>query len=254
MEKPSFGETLKNARLTKGFSLRELARRLDISHPYLSQLENGKNDTPSILILKKLARILDVPFFYLALLSNTEIGLRPDAAEDAKETLRVYQNLLKTTAFFKKLQSFDYFKDWLTNDVFYDRGDIRWSEPHLKDTYRNFTLFKEIEEKFMSSEEVSLIDAFTKGSSPAYSTTEIKNELTGIGKTQNIPLNDFYYHIDDNATKTYKNIPLSKEDKISIKEFIENYLIRKLSAEDEVDREAIKILLDENFRFPHEKE
>lgn len=249
-----FGETIKNARLAKGISLRELARRLDISHPYLSQLETGKNDTPSILILKKLARFLDIPFFYIALLSNTDIGLKNEVAKRAKETANLYHFVLSNTDFFKKLQSYDIFENWIRNELFEDGGSMYWNERILKELYDTFKLFEEIEKKFMATEEVSLIEAFTKGSSPSYSNVETNNRITGIGKTHDLPINDFYFHLTDNAIKTYKGIPLLIEDKDVIKEFIENYLIRKLTSSNELDKEAIKVLLDENFHFPHQKE
>ncbi|GGB42537.1 hypothetical protein GCM10011409_20140 [Lentibacillus populi] len=42
-----FGDYIKKAREQKGLSLREAANRSGISHPYLSQLENGKTKNPN---------------------------------------------------------------------------------------------------------------------------------------------------------------------------------------------------------------
>lgn len=56
----SFGEQLKEIRKEKNLSLRETARRSKISHPYLSQLENGKRDIPTLEVIVKLAYGLDV--------------------------------------------------------------------------------------------------------------------------------------------------------------------------------------------------
>lgn len=56
----SFGEQLKKIRKEKNLSLRETARRSKISHPYLSQLENGKRDIPTLEVIVKLAYGLDV--------------------------------------------------------------------------------------------------------------------------------------------------------------------------------------------------
>jgi HTH-type transcriptional regulator, competence development regulator len=55
-----FGQYVKEIRKTKGLSLREAAKRSGVSHPYLSQLENGKNDKPSLEIINKLAKGLGV--------------------------------------------------------------------------------------------------------------------------------------------------------------------------------------------------
>lgn len=55
-----FGEQLKKIRKEKNLSLRETARRSKISHPYLSQLENGKRDIPTLEVIVKLAYGLDV--------------------------------------------------------------------------------------------------------------------------------------------------------------------------------------------------
>lgn len=47
-------------RTAEGLSQTELARQLNISRSYLSQVENGRKE-PGLLLLKKLGRILRVP-------------------------------------------------------------------------------------------------------------------------------------------------------------------------------------------------
>lgn len=59
----TIGEYIKNKRKEKGLSLRELARITGISHPYLSQLENGHNNNPSPSVLSSLAPVLDMPMY-----------------------------------------------------------------------------------------------------------------------------------------------------------------------------------------------
>lgn len=56
-----FSTKLRELRNRKGLSLRELARRSKISHPYLSQLENGKRDIPTKETLYKLSEGLNEP-------------------------------------------------------------------------------------------------------------------------------------------------------------------------------------------------
>lgn len=54
------GPALKSLRKEKNLSLREASRRAGVSHPYLSQLENGKNDKPSLAIMERLAKTYDI--------------------------------------------------------------------------------------------------------------------------------------------------------------------------------------------------
>ena len=53
------GQKLKSARLDRGYSLEELARRTGFSKSFLSQIENAKN-SPSIASLKKITQALEV--------------------------------------------------------------------------------------------------------------------------------------------------------------------------------------------------
>lgn len=57
-----FGQYIKEIREKNNLSVRELAKRAGMSHPYLSQLENGKNKNPSPEIVRKLATGLDIDF------------------------------------------------------------------------------------------------------------------------------------------------------------------------------------------------
>ncbi len=66
-----FGEYIKQLRKDKGLSLRETAKRTNMSSSYLSQLENGHNTNPKKEILIKLASVLDIP--YIDLLMKTDL-------------------------------------------------------------------------------------------------------------------------------------------------------------------------------------
>jgi transcriptional regulator with XRE-family HTH domain len=54
------GPRLKEIRLKTGLSLREIARQLDVSPSFVSQIENGKSQ-PSVSTLYSLAKLLGVP-------------------------------------------------------------------------------------------------------------------------------------------------------------------------------------------------
>lgn len=57
----SFGETLREARVKKGVSLRSVAGKLDITPSYLSDIENDRR-IPSEDVLQQLATLLDLDF------------------------------------------------------------------------------------------------------------------------------------------------------------------------------------------------
>ena len=52
---------LKEARTKKGWSQRELAERAETTGAYIAMLETGKKQNPSLAVLKRLAKVLDVP-------------------------------------------------------------------------------------------------------------------------------------------------------------------------------------------------
>lgn len=62
MESQSIGEFIRSKRKGKGLSVRELARRTGVSHPYLSQLETGSHNNPSLDTLRKICKQLDVDY------------------------------------------------------------------------------------------------------------------------------------------------------------------------------------------------
>ncbi len=57
----SFGETLRDARVKKGVSLRSLAAELKITPSYLSDIENDRR-VPSEDVLQQLANLLNLNF------------------------------------------------------------------------------------------------------------------------------------------------------------------------------------------------
>lgn len=74
----SLGSRLRRARLDADLSLRELARQLNVSASFVSQLENGKSQ-PSVATLYSLARLLGVSMDRL-------FGADPPSAEAAPGT------------------------------------------------------------------------------------------------------------------------------------------------------------------------
>gem|GEM_PF-1690733 len=60
------GRRIRNLRSMRGLGLNELARAADVSPGYLSQIESGRRGNPSVEVLARLARALDVTVQYLA--------------------------------------------------------------------------------------------------------------------------------------------------------------------------------------------
>ncbi|WP_309089093.1 helix-turn-helix domain-containing protein [Domibacillus sp.] len=61
----SIGESIRSFRLKKELSLTELASRCGITTSYISSVERGIQTNPSIGVLQKIARELDVPVHHL---------------------------------------------------------------------------------------------------------------------------------------------------------------------------------------------
>lgn len=57
------GEKIRLLRTEKGYSLRELGKRVNLSFSYLGDIERGRTN-PSIETLKSLAEALEVPVTY----------------------------------------------------------------------------------------------------------------------------------------------------------------------------------------------
>lgn len=52
---------LRDIRTRKGWSQRELAIKAETTGAYIAMLETGKKQNPSLAVLKRLAKVLDVP-------------------------------------------------------------------------------------------------------------------------------------------------------------------------------------------------
>ena len=56
----ALGEFIRSQRVKKDIGLREMAKMLDISSAYLSNLESGKHAMANPLLLKRIAEILEI--------------------------------------------------------------------------------------------------------------------------------------------------------------------------------------------------
>jgi transcriptional regulator with XRE-family HTH domain len=80
-----FGVRIEVVRVGRGIGLRALARAIDVSPAYLSQIETGRCSPPAIPIIQKLAHELGSEFFSLVELADrwgdyvsTQMGKDPE--------------------------------------------------------------------------------------------------------------------------------------------------------------------------------
>ncbi|MGP4060930.1 helix-turn-helix domain-containing protein [Halobacillus sp. H74] len=55
------GEKIRVLRMEKGLSVNEFARKSGVSKSYISNIERGVQKNPSLIVMGKLAKTLDVP-------------------------------------------------------------------------------------------------------------------------------------------------------------------------------------------------
>lgn len=79
-------EIFKEARGSKGLTLRDVEKETGISNAYLSQLENGKISCPSFKVMVKLCELYEIPM-------NTFLPKR-DNDTDQYTTLNFYNSML----------------------------------------------------------------------------------------------------------------------------------------------------------------
>lgn len=93
MEKNSMGKRLQKARKNKGLTQDEAVAALQrigitTSKSYLSQLERGERNNPSLELLQGLARIYDVRISYLVAPEETLEALSDDEVKYLEELIR----------------------------------------------------------------------------------------------------------------------------------------------------------------------
>jgi transcriptional regulator with XRE-family HTH domain len=69
-----YGQYLKSLREAKGLTLRDVERAIQVSNPYLSQMESNKIKKPSPIVLHKLAGLYDADYEHLMKLVGYPVG------------------------------------------------------------------------------------------------------------------------------------------------------------------------------------
>ncbi len=78
-----FGEYLKNLRIDRGLTLRQIEEETHISNGYLSQVERGERNPPTMKILVKLAQALCVRLSTLSDKAEEELRLNTKQMDEA---------------------------------------------------------------------------------------------------------------------------------------------------------------------------
>ncbi len=83
----SISNRLKELRLERGLSVKELAKEAGVSPPYIWQIEGGRRQNPGAEKLQKLATALRVT---IAELIDSAQGIGPEALKDAPPQLTAF--------------------------------------------------------------------------------------------------------------------------------------------------------------------
>jgi transcriptional regulator with XRE-family HTH domain len=94
----SFGSYMRRLRKSKGLTLKQVETQAKVSNAYISQIERGLRRPPQPDILKRLAKVYDVPHRDLLIAAG---HLEEDSAETAKrrQLEEAYQHVLTDPTF-----------------------------------------------------------------------------------------------------------------------------------------------------------
>lgn len=92
MQPKKFGEYLRSLRNRKGLTMRQLEDLSGISRSYISQIENGKRDIPSLDVIKSIHEHLDVTYEHLLQEAGYSVDTEYLSFPDLKSMLQQGQN------------------------------------------------------------------------------------------------------------------------------------------------------------------
>jgi len=199
------GDVIGKARRAKGMSLRELSRKTDISHPYLSQLETGKNDSPSKEFLLKLADVLQLPFAFLISISSTDMGIAKDIPKDIIDKYRYY-----IPGYIDNIDFDSFIKLVLSTDINNRPGyytDEKIEE--IKSFFNEVKALEELTRGRSNAKSIEVLNLILKNQKSISGVPKLINDKPSISLKE-ILLSDIEVMINDK--------PLSEEDKLKLLE------------------------------------
>jgi len=210
----AFGDELRKIRKSKNLSLKEVAQRGDLSHSYISQIENGKRNAPKPEIIHKLAKGLDID----------PITLMQEAGYIEKNINQLKQELNQTQSEYSELTS-----NLINENIEELREQVLVRPIEEKISILDLVNFKNtidrtedlISEKVQSGNDN--VESLIEKSDVLSQTTKKLNEKS-IGSIENYNI-DILELFELDTDLYYDEILLSFEDKKNIKKFIENFII-----------------------------
>lgn len=199
------GEVIGKARTKKGISLRELSRRTGISHPYLSQIENGKNDSPSKEFLLKLADVLELPFAFLISISSTDMGLTKEISKEVIDTYRYY-----IPSYINNIDSADFFINSILSEDIKKRPDY-YTDIKIMEIKHFFNEIKTLEilsRTHSNANNIEVLKKVLSNSSPNIDKSVL------IDFVPSISLKDYLF--SEHIKITVNEKTLSDEDKLKL--------------------------------------
>lgn len=162
----NLGERIKQLRLDKGYTQREVAEKLGVSQPNYAQYENGRRN-PKPETLKKIAKAIGVQTqdFFIVDIDGTPMINLMDASPDEVST---YLNIIRTESRISDAQDYD------NLNIYDNRATIHRKKTSLK---KLLALYEKAKEH--SEEEVKYLEA------------EIQDLDVRIKKIKDILKNDF---------------------------------------------------------------
>ncbi|WP_162880793.1 helix-turn-helix domain-containing protein [Paraliobacillus sediminis] len=190
-----FGGKIRKIRTDKKLSLKDVAKLGNLSHPYISQIENNKRNTPKPEIIKKLAKGLGVPYNKLL----KEAGYIDTSDVDLEMQEWFYSNLDEVL---NELTINDDFSDVINDDI-----------KQLEKDYDNLL---EVDEKITPK---WIRDQISNSTYRSEWVLNLIGDLRKISKKHNLHLDLNIFLSKDNITYKGKSISI-KQNKL-INSYIE---------------------------------
>jgi XRE family transcriptional regulator of biofilm formation len=112
------GQSVKQLRAEKGLSLNELAERAGVAKSYLSSIERDIQSNPSIHVLEKISKVLDVPIqtFFQPLPPNPSQAKSEDRELDPEWT-KLVREAMESGVTKEQFLEFLEFNKWRTKQA-----------------------------------------------------------------------------------------------------------------------------------------
>ena len=90
----NIGQTIRDLRIKKEIKQKDLALKSGIKPTYLSQIEKGQK-TPTLDVLERISKALDIPMPILTFLSLSEDDINPDKRDSYKRIEPAIKGLIR---------------------------------------------------------------------------------------------------------------------------------------------------------------